>query len=84
MDIEARLTAKGLQEHFPMCCWPPSLAVRELATKAKEAKKKGVSNPFIFVDLRKYCTFMFMRNVSAVFVWQVSTTALHRCGAGVA
>ena len=54
VDIEAGLAEKKLKEHFPMCCWPPSLAVRELASKARDAKKKGISNPFIFVDLRKY------------------------------
>ena len=39
------------------CCayqaWPPTMAVRKLATALKKAKKQGQANTFIQVDLKE-------------------------------
>jgi len=43
-----------LQDLFPVEAWPPTAAVRELATKLKASKKDGIENPFIYMDLKKF------------------------------
>ena len=86
VDIEGGLEAKGLKAHYPLSSWPPSLAVRELASKARDAKKKGVCKPFVFVDLRKYvlgwCLYFFplpFVQVSACCLWG-QRSSKHRKG----
>ena len=56
VDMPALMEEKGLSAFFPVQCWPPSAAVRELATKLKAtARQLGAESwtPFVKADLKK-------------------------------
>ena len=53
VDLDKRLTEKGLATFFPECCWPPSAAVSKLATKLKTLKARGQESAFVAVDLKE-------------------------------
>lgn len=52
-----------MQELFPIEAWPPTAAVRELATKLKSHKKDGIEHPFIYMDLKKFLPPYFREHV---------------------
>ena len=58
VDMAKRLKDLGLSEFFPDTLWPPTAAVRELASKLKALKKLGQENAFVSVDLKK-CAVWF-------------------------
>ena len=53
VNIAAELAKLGLDAFFPIAVWPPTNAVRKLATKMKRLMKAGVARPFIAVELRE-------------------------------
>lgn len=57
IDLAAELEKHGLQELFPVGCWPPTNAVRKFASKRSKLMKLGVVAPFIYVDFRE-CAFL--------------------------
>ena len=54
VDMQEKMLALGLKDHFPSSAYPPPNAVREVATKLRKLKRSGLDNPFVAVDLRKY------------------------------
>ena len=52
-DVGAKLTELGLDGHFPVEVWPPSAAVREIATWLKARKRLGNSKGYVYHDLKK-------------------------------
>ncbi len=60
VDLSSMLRQQGLDLYFPTEAWPPTAAVRELATKIKTLEKGGGSaNPYVYCDLKK-CVFPCM------------------------
>ena len=53
VNIAAELAKLGLDVFFPITVWPPTNAVRKLATKMRRLMKAGVARPFIAVELRE-------------------------------
>ena len=53
VNIAAELAKLGLDAFFPISVWPPTNAVRKLATKMRRLMKAGVVRPFIAVELRE-------------------------------
>ena len=53
------------QALFPMEAWPPTAAVRELATRVKASKKDGVEHPFVHMDLKKFLPPYFREHAPA-------------------
>ena len=53
VNIAAELAKLGLDAFFPIAVWPPTNAVRKLATKMRRLMKAGVAKPFIAVELRE-------------------------------
>ena len=53
VDLAARMTELGLARAFPSECWPPTNAVKKLASRVKKLKKHCQIEPYVFVDLRK-------------------------------
>ena len=53
VNIAAELAKLGLDAFFPIAVWPPTNAVRKLATKMRRLMKAGVARPFIAVELRE-------------------------------
>ena len=53
VNIAAELAKLGLDAFFPISVWPPTNAVRKLATKMRRLMKAGVARPFIAVELRE-------------------------------
>ena len=54
VDLGAKLKEAGLDAFFPLPTWPPTAAVRELATRLKKQKQAGEVKPFAFAELKKY------------------------------
>ncbi len=52
VNMVQRMTDLGLLGNIPADAWPQPNAVRELVTKLKKLREKGVQKPFICVDLR--------------------------------
>ena len=53
VDMAAELQKVHLKEHFPVKIWPNTLAVRQLATWAKTAKKYHGEKAYVFIDLKR-------------------------------
>ena len=61
VDIGAHLKTHGLASHLPVEVWPPTAAVRELATWIKSRKRCGhPDTTFVYVNLKK-CASRFVR-----------------------
>ncbi len=57
VDLSSMLRQQGLEWYFPTEAWPPTAAVRELATKIRTLEKGGgLANPYVYCDLKK-CVF---------------------------
>ena len=54
VDVGASLAKLGLASFLPVDVWPPTNAVRELATKIKTRKKLGEEHVFVFAELKKF------------------------------
>ena len=67
VDMAKRLKDLGLSEFFPDTLWPPTAAVRELASKLKALKKLGQENAFVSVDLKK-CAVWFSEVLASCHV----------------
>ena len=53
VDVGASLAKLGPASFLPVDVWPPTNAVRELATKIKTRKKLGEDHVFVFAELKK-------------------------------
>ncbi len=53
VDMHKKLTDIGLVHLLPSEAWPPTNAVRELATKIKRVSRGSDMSFFVAVDLRK-------------------------------
>jgi len=49
-----RMKALHLEGLFPVECWPPLTAVRELATFMKNRTRCNNNASFVYIDLKKY------------------------------
>ena len=57
IDMVAEMSKLGLGSHFPSSVWPPTNAVRELASKLKTLKATGQPNVLIAAEIKKFVAF---------------------------
>ena len=50
VDLGAELPKLGLDTHFPREVWPPTSAVREMATWLRSRKRCGDKKIYVYVD----------------------------------
>ena len=53
MDISSELKELRVDK-LPQACWPPSEKVNDLATRAAQSVKSGITHPYIFVKLAEW------------------------------
>ena len=71
VDLKAELGKNGLGGLFSASSWPPTIAIRELATKLKTVRATGQPNIFVCADLNKCVSFVFGACLSACFLASV-------------
>ena len=53
VDMMCELGKRQLADHFPSAVWPPTNAVREMASRLKAVRATGQPNVFVCVELKK-------------------------------